>query len=162
DPPGPIRVAVQGWPRLAERAPALAELVAAIHAAPGALTDAMRSTPATFLHGDWKMGNLGRHADGRTVLVDQAYPGEAPGPYDLLWYVALNRRRLPVSKEATIEAYQAGLEAAGMDTGGWFEQRLGLSIIVVMATFLWEKAPGDADELSWWVNQVAMAQAWLP
>jgi hypothetical protein len=67
-----------------------------------------------------------------------------------------------VSKEATIEAYRAGLEAAGMDTGGWFEQQLGLSIIAVMATFLWEKALGDADELSWWVNQVAMAQAWLP
>ena len=106
--------------------------------------------------------NLGRHADGPTVLVDQAYAGEAPGPYDLLGYVALNRRRLPVSKEATIEAHRAGLEAAGMDTGGWFEQQLGLSIIAVMATFLWEKALGDADELSWWVNQVAMAQAWLP
>ena len=112
--------------------------------------------------GDWKMGNLGRHADGRTVLVDQAYPGEAPGLYDLLWYVALNRQRLPVSKEATIEAYRAGLEAAGIDTGGWFERQLGLSIIAVMATFAWEKALGDADELAWWSAQVAEARAWLP
>ena len=84
------------------------------------------TTPATFVTGDWKMGNLGRHADGRTVLVDQAYPGEAPGLYDLLWYVALNRQRLPVSKEATIDAYRAGLEAAGIDTAGWFERQLGL------------------------------------
>jgi hypothetical protein len=49
-----------------------------------------------------------------------------------------------------------------VDTGGWFERQLGLSIIAVMATFHSEKALGDADELSWWVNQVATAQAWLP
>ena len=79
-------------------------------------------------------------------------PGEAPGLYDLLWYVALNRQRLPVSKEATIDAYRAGLEAAGVDTSGWFDRQLGLSIIAVMATFLWEKALGDADELAWWVG----------
>src|SRR6476661_744379 len=48
DPPLPVRVAVQGWPQLAERAPALWELVSAIHAAPRALADAMRATPATF------------------------------------------------------------------------------------------------------------------
>ena len=70
----------------------------------------MAECPATFVTGDWKMGNLGRHADGRTVLVDQAYPGEAPGLYDLLWYVALNRQRLPVSKEATIELSNLALE----------------------------------------------------
>ena len=34
DPPLPVRVAMQGWPRLGERAPALWELVSAIHAAP--------------------------------------------------------------------------------------------------------------------------------
>ena len=45
---------------------------------PAALADAMRSTPATFLHGDWKMGNLGRHRDGRTILLDWAYPGSGP------------------------------------------------------------------------------------
>ena len=35
DPPLPIRVASEGWPRLAERAPALSELVTAIHADAG-------------------------------------------------------------------------------------------------------------------------------
>ena len=34
DPPLPMRVAMQGWPRLGERAPGLWELVSAIHAAP--------------------------------------------------------------------------------------------------------------------------------
>ena len=76
--------------------------------------------------GDWKMGNLGRHADGRTVLVDQAYPGEAPGLYDLLWYVALNRQRLPVTEGSDHRGLPAALEAPGVDTGGWFERQLGL------------------------------------
>jgi hypothetical protein len=77
--------------------------------------------------------------------------------------VVLNRRRLPVSKEAKIDAYRSGLEAAGVDTAGWFERQLGLSIIAVMATFLWGKALGDAaDELAWWFAHVAKAQAWLP
>jgi len=75
--------------------------------------------------------------------------------------VALNRQRLPVSKEATIDAYRVGLEAAGIDTAGWFERQLGLSTIAMMATFGWEKALGDADELAWWSAQVAKAQAWL-
>ena len=44
---------------------------------PDALSDALRTTPQTFVGGDWKLGNVGRRPDGRTVLVDQAYPGEA-------------------------------------------------------------------------------------
>jgi len=160
--PGPIGAADQGWKRLATTHPELSTFIRGIHDDPAALVDALATTPATFVTGDWKMGNLGRHVDGRTVLVDQAYPGEAPCLYDLLWYVALNRQRLPISKEATIEAYRAGLEAAGIETGGWFERQLGLSIIAVMATFAWEKALGDADELAWWSAQVAKAQGWLP
>ena len=161
DIPGPIGAADAGWKRLSRIDPELRSFIGRIHEDPTALVDALAETPATFVTGDWKMGNLGRHPDGRTVLVDQAYPGEAPGLYDLLWYVALNRRRLPVSKEATIEAYRAALEEAGIDTRGWFDRQLGLSTIAMMATFGWEKALGDADELAWWSAQVAKAQAWL-
>ena len=162
DVPGPVSAADAGWKELARIDPELRAFLGGIHDEPTALVDALAETPATFVTGDWKMGNLGRHADGRTVLVDQAYPGEAPGLYDLLWYVALNRERLPVSKEATIEAYRAGLEEAGIDTVGWFERQLGLSTIAMMATFGWEKALGDPDELSWWSAQVAKARVWLP
>lgn len=162
DVPGPIAAADAGWKRLATLRPGLSTFLEGIHRDPSPLVEALASTPTTFVTGDWKMGNLGRHDDGRTVLVDQAYPGEAPGLYDLLWYVALNRQRLPVSKEATIEAYRAGLEASGIDTTGWFERQLGLSTIAIMTTFGWEKALGDDDELAWWAARVADAQQWLP
>jgi len=150
DPPLPIRVAVQGWPRLSERAPALAELLSAIHAAPGALADAMRATPATFLHGDWKMGNLGRHPDGRTILLDWAYPGAGPVLWDLAWYLALNSARLPITKEDTIDALRDCLERRGVRTSGWFDDQLDLCLLGMAACFGWEKAMGDDNELLWW------------
>jgi hypothetical protein len=150
EPPLPVRVATQGWPRLAERAPALWDLASAIHAEPDALAAAMRSTPATFLQGDWKMGNLGRHEDGRTILLDWAYPGSGPVLWDLAWYLALNCARLPIEKEATIDALRAALERRGVSTTGWFDVQLDLCLLGMAACFGWEKAMGDEDELRWW------------
>jgi hypothetical protein len=155
DPPVPIAVAAQGWPRLAERSPHLAALLTAIHHNPTPLADALRATPRTFLQGDWKMGNLGMHPDGRTILLDWAYPGAGPVCWDLAWYLALNARRLPMTKEATIDALRGALEQRGIATAGWFDRQLDLCLLGMMATFGWEKAMGDADELDWWE-----AQAW--
>jgi hypothetical protein len=153
DPPLPVRVATQGWLQLAELAPGLHELVAAIHASPEPLADAMRSTPATFLQGDWKMGNLGRHDDGRTILLDWAYPGSGPVLWDLAWYLALNRARLPIDKVATIEALRDALERRGVHTGDWFDLQLDLCLLGMTACFGWEKAVGDDEELRWWEEQ---------
>ena len=150
DPPIPIAVAMQGWPRLAARSPALAELLAAIHADPTPLADAMRETPMTFLHGDWKMGNLGMHPDGRTILLDWAYPGAGPACWDLAWYLALNSKRLPTSKEAAIDALRDALGRRGIATDGWFELQLDLCLLGMTACIGWEKAMGDAEELAWW------------
>lgn len=150
DPPLPITVATQGWPRLAELAPALADLLTAIHSDPTPLADGMRATPATFLQGDWKMGNLGMHPDGRTILLDWAYPGSGPVLWDLAWYLALNCARLPMSKEATIDALRAALERHGVSTDGWFGLQLDLCLLGMAACFGWEKAMGDAEEFAWW------------
>ena len=78
DVPVPVAVADQGWGVLPERAPALAEVVFRLQADPAPLVEALAATPATFLHGDWKMGNLGWHPEGRTILLDWAYLGEGP------------------------------------------------------------------------------------
>ena len=72
----------------------------------------MSDTPTTFLQGDWKMGNLGSHPDGRTVLLDWAYPGAGPACWDLAWFLALNRARPPMSKEDTINEFRGALEQA--------------------------------------------------
>ena len=148
--PGPIAVANQGWGLLPERAPRLHELVSDVHRDPDSLSDALRATPLTFVAGDWKFGNVGHRPDGRTILLDWAYPGEAPPCWDLTWYLALNRARLPESKEATIARYRERLEAHGVDTADWWDRQLGLSFVGIAAVFAWEKAVGDQDELDWW------------
>ena len=68
--------------------------------------------------------------------------------------MALNRQRLPVSKEATIEAYRGQAGRGRNRYRRLVRAAAGLSIIAVTANFHWEKALGDADELAWWMAQV--------
>ena len=101
------RIARDGWARFAERAPAdVLALVDGLRHDIDPLVRAVRQTPLTFLHGDWKLGNLGV-APGRTVLLDWTYPGIGPIAHDLAWYLSLNRARLPESKEESIDALRA-------------------------------------------------------
>ena len=113
DVPTTVAVADRGWRDLAKRSPLLSNTARAVHDQPGLITEALAATPATFLHGDWKMGNIGTHQDGRTILLDWAYPGAGPACWDLCWYLALNRARLPETKEASAARFRAALEALG-------------------------------------------------
>ena len=157
--PGPLAAAAAGWPALAARSPMLSALARRVHDDPEILTARLRQLPGTFVHGDWKMGNLGRHPDGRTILLDWALPGAGPACWDLCWYLALNRARLPEPKEAVIARYRSGLENHGIATGGWWQEQLDLCLIGIMATFGWEKALGEAAELTWWEAAVTGAAA---
>ena len=143
-------IAVEGWERFAARVPAATvELIDALRADAEPLSTAVRATPQCFIHGDWKFSNLGTAPDGRTVLLDWAYPGEGPACHELVWYLALNRSRLPVghSKETTIGEFRDALERHGVDTAGWWERQLGLCLLGGLVLFGWEKAWGDDDEL---------------
>ena len=53
----------------------LVEVVDALRRDPAPLVAAAAATPMTFVHGDWKLGNVGTGRDGRTVLIDWTYPG---------------------------------------------------------------------------------------
>ena len=155
--PGPVTAAAAGWAALPGRSLLLWQLARLVHDRPEVITEPLSRTPRTFLPGDWKLGNLGTHPDGRTILLDWAFPGAGPACWDLCWYLALNRARLPEPKEAVISRFRASLEHHGIDTSGWWEQQLDLCMIAIMATFGWEKALGDTDELSWWEAAVAGA-----
>jgi hypothetical protein len=146
-------IAAEGWERFAERAPRdVAAVIGELFRDSRPLAAALRSTPSCLLHGDPKASNMGIAADGRMVLIDWAYVGEGPACHELGWFVALNRAKLPVSKEATIEAFRLGLERHGVDTGGWWERQLGLCLLGALVLFGWEKALGDGDELAWWCD----------
>jgi len=157
--PPPVAAADAGWQALPARSPLLSAMAQLVHDRPELITGPLTETPRTFLHGDWKMGNLGTHPDGRTILLDWAYPGSGPACWDLCWYLALNRARLPEPKEAVITRFRAALEQHGVTTAGWWQRQLDLCLIGMMATFGWEKALGGEDELAWWEDQVAAAAA---
>jgi Phosphotransferase enzyme family len=145
------RIADTGWRAFAERAPDdVNRVVTELRRAPWTISEAVATTPTTFLHGDWKMGNLGSHPDGRTILIDCAYPGEGPACHELGWYLAINRARLPESKEAAIERFRSSLERHGVATADWWERQLDICLLGTLVQFGWEKGLGDADELAWW------------
>jgi hypothetical protein len=158
------RIADGGWRRFAERVPAdLLRVVDDLRHDPTPLADALRGTPSTFLHGDWKLGNLGAARDGRTVLIDWAYPGEGPACHELTWYLALNRSRLPEGhgKESTIAAFRTALERHGIATDEWWDRQLELCLLGATVQFGWEKALGDDDELRWWCERAEAGTRWL-
>jgi hypothetical protein len=156
------RMAARGWSVFAERAPDdVRALITDLRGQPWLIADALATTPLTFLHGDWKMGNLGSHPDGRTILLDCAYPGEGPACHDLAWYISLNRARLPESKEDTIARFRSALERRGVATNGWWDRQLGLCLLGCVVQTGWEKALGDDDELEWWADRARAGAAWL-
>ena len=163
DVPVTLQVAERGWALLPERDPGLFQIISAVHRDPTTLAELLAETPQTFIAGDWKMGNLGSRPTGETVVLDWAYPGEAPPAWELAWYLALSRARIPESKSDTIARYRQALEAAGVATDTWWNQQLDLCLLAMAATMGWEKAVGDADELAWWSERAQnAADRWLP
>jgi hypothetical protein len=153
--PTPVpRIAADGWERFDERASHdVAVAITEIRHDPTPLVLALQTTPSTFIHGDWKLGNVGRAPDGRTVLIDWSYPGEGPACHELGWYLAINRARLPQSKEDTIREFRTALERHGVDTSTWWERQLRLCLLGTLVQFGWEKALGDDEELGWWTDR---------
>jgi hypothetical protein len=158
------RIALDGWQRFVERVPAdVADVVTSLARCPGPLAAALAATPQTFIHGDWKFGNLGVAGDGRVVLLDWTYSCVGPVCHELGWYLALNRARLPqgCTKESAMADFRAALERHGIDTAGWWDRQLGLCLLGALVQFGWEKALGEDDELGWWVAAARQGARWL-
>ncbi len=145
------RLVGEGWPLLAEVAPLAAAVVTPLAWNPAPLVEALEQTPQTFVHGNWKLDNLGTDPDGRTVVLDWELPGRGPALSDLAWYLAINCRRLPQSKEDAAAVYRAALERHGIDTAPWWDRQLALCLLGALVQFGWEKGFGGYDdELAWW------------
>lgn len=142
-----------GWEALRAADRRAAAAVEALVADPAPLVAALAETPRTFVHGDWKGGNLGLLPGGRPLLVDWAFPGEGAGCSDLAWYLAVNCDRLPVAKEDCVAAYREALEQQGIPTAGWFARQLELGLLGAFCMLGWSKAH-DPSELAWWTERV--------
>jgi Phosphotransferase enzyme family len=145
------RLIGRGWALLGDVAPHAAAVVAPLSMDPGPLVEALEQTPQTFVHGNWKLDNLGTDSYGRTVLLDWESTGRGAALSDLAWYLAINCRRLPQTKEEAIVAYRGALERRGLDTARWWDTQLALCLLGALVQFGWEKALGGYDdELAWW------------
>jgi hypothetical protein len=152
------RLVAEGWQLLAGVAPAAAAIVTPLARDPGPLVEALAGTPQTFVHSNWKLDNLGTDDSGRTVVLDWEQPGRGAALSDLAWYLAINCRRLPQSKEASITAYRGALEECGISTEPWWARQLALCLLGALVQFGWEKALGGYDEeLAWWETRAVLA-----
>ncbi len=154
--PVPPAVA-DGWRRIDKLYPADAHRLRALAADPWPLVVALCAGPQTFIHSDWKLGNLGRDGE-RTILLDWDRTGEGPPLIDLAWYLAVNCDRLPEAKEDTIDAYRADLESAGVSTGSWWDEQLAAALAGAFLQLAWDKT-ADPAEFAWWSARLA---AWNP
>lgn len=146
-----------GWERLLFNAPDSGRLAWDLLYDPTPLLYPLARGPQTLIHGDWKAGNLGVNND-RTILIDWAFPGQAPGLLDLAWYLAVNCDRLPEAKEAAIARYRTALQSRGIATEGWWEPQLGLALIFGFVQMGWSK---QGAELTWWDRRVNDARGYL-
>jgi Phosphotransferase enzyme family len=157
------KLIAQGWPLLEEVAPRAAAVVHPLSLDPGPLVTALAATPTTLVHGNFKLDNLGVTPDGRTVLLDWEGTGRGAPTSDLAWYLAINCRRLPESKQDAITTYRTALERHGVDTSSWWDRQLALALLGALVQFGWEKAFGGLDdELSWWQDRALEGARLLP
>jgi aminoglycoside phosphotransferase (APT) family kinase protein len=148
---------------LEQVAPIAAAVVVPLTHDPAALVTALDMTPQTLVHGNFKLDNLGVTDQRRTVIFDWETSGCGAATSDLAWYLAINCRRLPQSKEASITAFRTSLEAYGVQTESWWDRQLALSLLGGLVHFGWEKAfAGLDDELLWWQERALEAAPLLP
>jgi hypothetical protein len=157
--PVPKAVA-EGWAALNREDSRLSALLTKLATDPSPLLRGLDATPRTLVHGDWKFGNLGEHADGRTVLLDWDRCGAAPATFDLAWYLAVNCDRMPESKETTIALYRETLEHNGIATSEWWDRQLALTLLGAGLQLLWSKV-GDQAEFGWWRDRVYEGERFL-
>jgi aminoglycoside phosphotransferase (APT) family kinase protein len=124
------------------------------------LADALLATPTTFLHGDWKMGNLGYRADGRVVLLDWDRPSVGAVTVDLAWYLAVNSDRIPEPKDHALARYRDALEQRGWATADWWDRQVTLALLGAFLQLGWSKG-GQDEELAWWAPVVHRARRLL-
>ena len=127
------------------------------------LLAALARLPATLIHGDLKLANVGFARDGRIALIDWQMVTVAPVAVELGWFLVSNAPSLPIGPEAVLERYWAALDTAGGGSVvGDRATQVDLAILVGLVLRGWRKGldaaaqarfpSGEraADDLAWW------------
>ncbi len=166
--PGAARDAVgdrilPGWDAFDRLAPPAArEVINALGAEPAPLVDALARLPATLLHGDLKLANVGVEPDGTIDLVDWQMVMSAPVAVELGWFLVSNVASLPLRPDEVLDRYwrARGLEGTrendvailvGLLLRGWrkgYDAEAGISLASGVSA---------ADDLVWWCDRAVEA-----
>jgi aminoglycoside phosphotransferase (APT) family kinase protein len=160
-----------GWDAFDDAAPAATRgLLADLARDLSPLLVALERLPATLIHGDLKLANLGFEPDGRVALIDWQMIAIAPVAVELGWFLVSNAPSLPIGPEAVLDQYRRALEAAGGGAviGDWAAQ-VDLAILVGLILRGWRKGIDAAsqvtypsgiraiDDLAWWSGRAVDA-----
>ena len=158
--------------------PAAREIIAGLAADPQPLLDELEAQPATLIHGDLKLANVGIEDDGSIVLVDWQMVMIAPIAVELGWFLVSNVASLPLPPEEVIARYRSKLSYAisdAEDDGRWVggaefdDDDIDAAILVGLLLRGWRKgmdaeagitlASGvsAADDLAWWCERAVEA-----
>jgi hypothetical protein len=162
-----------GWDAFDEAAaPAARDLIQRLAADPSPLLGALDRLPATLIHGDLKLANLGFAPDGRVAVIDWQMVMVAPVAVELGWFLVSNAPSLPVGPEAVLADYRRALEAAdGAAVVGDWTAQVDLAILVGLLLRGWRKGLDAAaqarypsgqratDDLAWWCDRAVEAAA---
>jgi hypothetical protein len=163
DGPGPHPMAdriTAGWHLFAENVdPDLVDAVSMVHREPKRLGDRLRRFPATLLHGDPKLENLGITGD-RLVAIDWGeLTGFGPREVDVAWYAHKGSVRIGCTPDDVFTDYNAG-SSEQLD-----EQALDLACLGALAQMGFrfavgafasgpEPPPVARAQLEWWTARV--------
>jgi hypothetical protein len=143
--------------------PGARDVIAALSADPTPLVRELEGQPATLIHGDLKLANVGIEADGSVVIVDWQMVMVAPVAIELGWFLVSNVNALPLPAAEVIERYR-GIGVAAFDDDG-----AAAAILVGLLLRGWRKgmdaeagitlASGVSarDDLAWWCERAVEA-----
>jgi len=164
------KLIARGWERLPELLPAdVAEAVLAVAERPEPFAAELARFPATLVHGDLKLGNVGFLGE-RVVLLDWGtQTGWAPPAVEVVWYLAVNASRIDATREQVLDDFRAA-EGERHD-----EDALRLALLGGLVHLGWDKAlhaTGHPDpavraweraDLDWWTARARDAlERWSP
>jgi hypothetical protein len=153
-----------GWEVFEDHVSAdVVDAVFAVHREPERLARRLAASPATLLHGDVKLENLGISPDGRLVTIDWGdLTGIGPREIDIGWYALKASARVGCSPDDIFADYQAAssepLDQATLDAVciGSLAQ-MGFRFALSAYDTGPESPPVAHDLLAWWVQRTRAA-----
>lgn len=164
--PGLMR---RGWGMFGDVAPPdVTEAMQSLLEDPTPLVGELEKHPATLIHGDLRLHNIGL-SDDRVVLLDWEIAGNAPPAVEFGWYLIISASRIDASREQITDDFREL-------SGDRFDARaLELGMISALLSLGWNKAidvvenPDPAirsqerADLDWWIARVRTAlETWSP